>query len=140
MRHLGLLAVYCLEVGKDGGLFEIPSPETGTTLRVIATTGAGWDHVSVSTPRRCPNWQELEKVKRLFFQDSETAMQLHVPPAEHINNHPYCLHLWRPRYVDIPRPPAYMVGSPGVEPEEARLQAIATGAANQWSQPDKVKL
>jgi len=69
-----------------------------------------WDHVSVSRANRCPNWPEMEHVKRLFFQDTETAMQLHVPAADHINNHPYCLHLWRPHGVEIPRPPAIFVG------------------------------
>jgi hypothetical protein len=75
-------------------------------------------------------------VKRLFFRDDETAMQLHVPASDHVNQHPYCLHLWRPQadeeiaaeraeweragepwpYGDlrspggIPRPPAVFVG------------------------------
>ena len=52
----------------------------------------------------------MEQVKRLFFRDDETAMQLHVQPADHINCHPHCLHLWRPHGVEIPRPPAFMVG------------------------------
>jgi hypothetical protein len=32
-----------------------------------------------------------------------------VPIVEHINCHPYCLHLWRPHNVEIPRPPSWMV-------------------------------
>lgn len=79
-------------------------------LRVIATTEGGWDHVSVSIANRCPTWDEMELVKRAFFFEHETAMQLHVPPSEHINIHPYCLHLWRPQNVAIPRPPSAMVG------------------------------
>lgn len=79
-------------------------------LRVIASSGEGWDHVSVSLPGRCPNWPEMEYVKRLFFKDSEAAMQLHVPPDDHINCHPNCLHLWRPLKGEIPRPPAILVG------------------------------
>lgn len=69
-------------------------------LRVIASDGAGWDHVSVSAPGRTPTWDEMERVKRLFFRDDETAMQLHVPPAEHVNLHAHCLHLWRPQTSD----------------------------------------
>jgi hypothetical protein len=42
-------------------------------------------------------------------------MELHVPIAEHINLHPNCLHLWRPQDVEIPRPPAYMVGPDAME-------------------------
>jgi hypothetical protein len=51
-------------------------------------------------------------MKRLFFREDETAMQLHVPATDHINCHPHCLHLWRPTEVEIPRPPAIMVGPP----------------------------
>lgn len=83
-------------------------------LRVIASRGLGWDHVSVSLSNRTPTWDEMEFVKRLFFERDEVAMQLHVPPREHVNNHPYCLHLWRPQAGEIPRPPADMVGVPGL--------------------------
>lgn len=79
-------------------------------LRVIASSGDGWDHVSVSLENRTPTWAEMERVKRLFFKEEETVMQLHVPPSDHINFHPYCLHLWRPQLVTIPRPPSYMIG------------------------------
>jgi len=65
----------------------------------------GWDHVSVSRTSRCPNWPEMEFVKRKFFEDNETAMQLHVAIADHINMHPYTLHLWRPHNAEIPMPP-----------------------------------
>jgi len=92
------------------GLFFVPSPIDGALLKVLATADGGWDHVSVSRPTRCPNWPEMEQVKRMFFRDDEVAMQLHVPVADHINHHPYCLHLWRPHWDSIPRPPASMVG------------------------------
>ena len=78
-------------------------------LHVIFSDGGGWDHVSVSHPQRCPRWEEMEAVKRRFFKHRETAMQLHVPPADHVNCHRYCLHLWRPQDFDIPRPPDWMV-------------------------------
>jgi len=53
----------------------------------------------------------MEQVAKMFFGDWETAMQLHVPRSDHVNCHPNCLHWWRPVHVNIPRPPAYMVGS-----------------------------
>lgn len=92
------------------GVFDIPFPRTGVVLLVIASSGDGWDHVSVSLPNRCPNWQEMEHVKRTFFRPDETAMQLHVPPSEHVNCAQTCLHLWRPLDREIPRPPAELVG------------------------------
>jgi hypothetical protein len=94
------------------GMFDLPCPRTGVTLVCLASAGGGWDHVSVSLPNRCPNWLEMDHVKRAFFENHETAMQLHVPVADHINEHPYCLHLWRPNDGrEIPRPPASFVMS-----------------------------
>lgn len=92
------------------GAFLIPSPIDGGALKVIASDQGEWDHVSVSRVNRCPNWPEMEFVKRTFFRDNETAMQLHVPPEDHVNVHPHCLHLWRPQGREIPRPPGWFVG------------------------------
>jgi len=112
------------------GAFQLKSPCDGKPLTIIATDGLGWDHVSVSRTNRCPNWQEMEFVKRRFFYDHETAMQLHVPLAEHIDNHPYCLHLWSPQDVAIPRPPGKLVGAIGV----------SSAAAGQMSRAALAKL
>lgn len=83
----------------------------GEELHVIAASGMGWDHVSVSTATRCPTWAEMELVARIFFKDNEVAMQLHVPRADHINNHPFVLHWWRPlsKLKKIPLPPKVFV-------------------------------
>lgn len=91
-----------------GGCFKLSSAN-GVILSCMAAAGEGWDHVSVSTPLRCPTWAEMEQVKRAFFHPGETAMQLHVPPSAHISVHPYCLHLWRPHATPIPMPPTWMV-------------------------------
>ena len=114
LRILAGMAIYHPTLGwplGDGtaGAYRVPHHASGVTLTVIASSSDGWDHVSVSLPNRCPNWQEMEYVKRMFFRDAETAMQLHVPPSDHISVHPYCLHLWRPHNVEIPRPPKSMV-------------------------------
>lgn len=106
----GAMAFYGFAGDHETGMFRIPSPIDKATLLVIASVGMGWDHVSVSRQNRCPNWPEMEHIKRLFFKDDETAMQLHVPPSDHISIHPNCLHLWRPLDVAIPRPPSIMVG------------------------------
>lgn len=101
--------------GDPYGAFLIPGP-CATELKVIVSGPEAppysWEHVSVSTRNRCPNWAEMEFVKDLFFREDECAMQLHVPRAEHISFHPYCLHLWRPTHCEIPRPPNELVGAP----------------------------
>jgi hypothetical protein len=83
----------------------------GNVLRVIAASGGGWDHVSVSLRDRCPTWEEMEVVAHAFFKDDEVAMQLHLPAADHINHHPFTLHWWRPtsKLRKIPMPPKKMV-------------------------------
>lgn len=109
--------------GSTEGVFAIPSPTGGGKLRIIASAALGWDHVSVSLPNRCPVWPEMSRVKDLFFHDDETAMQLHVPASDHVNNHPYCLHLWHPHQVEIPRPPALMVGIRDLSPADVRAMS-----------------
>jgi hypothetical protein len=89
--------------GSGAGAFQLKH------LHVIVSTGKGWDHVSVSCENRTPSWEEMDYIKKLFFKDNETAMQLHVPVSDHINVHPFCLHLWRPHLKKIPRPPENMV-------------------------------
>jgi len=118
MRDLRLLDAHRVQInglsaGDDReGAFQIPSPIDRGTLRIIASADLGWDHVSVSRQNRPPNWTEMSFVKRLFFKEGETAMQLHVPVEDHVNCHPNCLHLWRPHDQEIPRPPSIMVGAP----------------------------
>lgn len=92
----------------NDGMYFVPC--RGVMLTVIASDGEGWDHVSVSTRTRCPTYDEMEFIRGLFFRDDETVMQLHVPRSDHVNCHPYCLHLWRPQDAEIPRPPAIFVG------------------------------
>jgi hypothetical protein len=92
-----------------GGTFVIRYIPSGKDLRIIASNGDGWDHVSISLVNRTPTWAEMDFVKRLFFKDDEIAMQLHMPPKDHINCHPNCLHLWRPHQGAIPVPPSIMV-------------------------------
>lgn len=87
----------------------------GMELKIVASDGAvegseKWEHVSVSLRNRCPNWQEMCFVKDLFWGDDEVVMQLHPAKADYVNQHPYCLHLWKPAKQEIPLPPSIMVG------------------------------
>jgi hypothetical protein len=99
-----------VEEAAHGGAFLLPAiPPSKQRLKVVAANDAGWDHVSVSCPKRIPTWLEMEYVKRLFFNADETAMQLHLPPERHINIHDNVLHIWRPHDTEIPVPPAIFV-------------------------------
>ena len=39
----------------------------GDLLRVMASIGHGWEHVSVSLDHRCPSWAEMCLVKDISF-------------------------------------------------------------------------
>jgi len=94
------------------GLFHVMGP-CGAALTIIGSAGEPdipWEHVSVSIKHRPPNWQEMCWVKDQFWNDDECVMQLHPPKVDYVNNHPNCLHLWRPRDGNLPRPPAVLVG------------------------------
>ncbi len=92
------------------GAFLIPVPGQMTVLKVLASAGDGWDHISISVKgqQRTPTWAEMEIAKKAFFGDV-VAMQLHLPAKDHINCHPYTLHVWIPHGRDIPTPPDWMV-------------------------------
>ena len=101
---------------QDGanGKFYIQGP-CGAILMIVASDGQdpeaeGWEHVSVSIPNRCPNWTEMCFVKDLFWDEEECVVQFHPPKSEYVNNHPYCLHLWRDLTADVRLPPSHLVG------------------------------
>lgn len=96
------------EYGDPCGAFEVPYRDG--YLRIIASSELGWDHVSVSRYDRCPDWDDMARVKDLFWLPEETAIQIHPPESEYVNHHPNVLHLWRPHDVTIPLPPTWMIG------------------------------
>ncbi|WP_035687086.1 hypothetical protein [Bradyrhizobium sp. Cp5.3] len=104
------------------GLFYVQGP-CGCELKIIGLRRPRWEHVSVSTSRRCPNWEEMCFVKDLFWDEEECVMQLHPPHSEYVNNSRYCLHLWRPTDQEIPTPPPAFVGIVGLGPSEAAILA-----------------
>lgn len=76
-------------------------------LAAIASSGGGWDHVSVQLDHipGLPTWWEMDELKRFFFKPEEVAMQLHVAEKDHISNRHNVLHIWRPIGFPIPLPP-----------------------------------
>jgi hypothetical protein len=79
-------------------------------LNFIFSVAGGFEHLSVSTPTRCPTWEEMQFMKEVFWKDDEVCYQLHPAKENYINNHPYCLHIWRKIDQDPPLPPLGMVG------------------------------
>lgn len=69
----------------------------------------GWEHVSVSRRDRCPTWEEMCLVKRLFWEDEETVLQFHPPRSRYVNVSENCLHLWKQTGVEHPLPPNELI-------------------------------
>ncbi len=95
----------------------------GQTLRAIVSEGMGWEHVSVSRTDRCPTWPEMCQVKDLFWDEDDCVIQYHPPKSDYVNNHPYCLHLWRPIGIELPRPDSIFVGYAGMSAKDAKKMA-----------------
>lgn len=93
----------------NNGQFSIPGPMHEKLLAQVSD-GGGWEHVSVSTRRRIPTWDEMQFVKRLFWDDEETVIQYHPAQSRYVNTCGFCLHLWRPVGQMVPMPPIWMVG------------------------------
>ena len=99
------------EADGNNGAFFIPHPNPASSLvfKVLASDGMGWEHVSVSFPKRCPTWEEMCHIKGLFWDDVDCVVQFHPPGSQYVNRHQFCLHLWRPTGKQIETPPMWMV-------------------------------
>lgn len=97
-------------VGEDGGAGEIQYGHLKGS--VIWSFGGGWEHVSVAPYRHSytPSWEEMCRLKDMFFHEDEVVVQYHPAKSQYVNNMPNCLHLWRPINEAMPTPPSIMVG------------------------------
>lgn len=93
------------------GAFDIPlnSEETAFVIADNGFSSPDWEHVSVSLSYRCLSWEEMCKIKELFFEDDEVVIQIHPSKKDYVNIHKFCLHLWKSKEQNIPLPPSYLV-------------------------------
>jgi hypothetical protein len=104
--------------GGPYGSFRAVCPVSGATLVIVSSDGRDWaeeglpgrpwEHVSVSLRTRCPTWAEMCWVKDQFWTPYERAVQFHPARADHIDCHPFVLHIWRPADPEaacFPMPP-----------------------------------
>lgn len=113
------IAGYPWMPGTVNGWFVFNGP-LGRQLRAMASDEEGWDHVSVSlsppyNEKSAPTWEEMEWIKRQFFEPEECAYQLHPPLDQYEDGSTamrrtgrpmvHVLHLWRCQSVPVPMPP-----------------------------------
>jgi hypothetical protein len=94
----------------DGFAAYIIRPYKLGQFGIIASWGAGWEHVSASMKNRCPTWDEMCMVKDIFWGADECVIQYHPPKDEYVNLHPHCLHLWKKIGSEFETPPKKLVG------------------------------
>ena len=94
-----------LNHGIDGGNGEIYWPAQREPMFVVWSFGGGWDHVSVSYTKRTPTWNEMCRVKDMFWNEEETVVQYHPKKSEYKNLCETCLHLWRKQGEEPELPP-----------------------------------
>jgi hypothetical protein len=58
---------------------------------------------------RIPTWKEMAYVKDALWDDEDVVVQYHPRKSEYVNVHPHVLHLWHPRHLVLPTPPAILV-------------------------------
>ena len=72
-------------------------------------------------------------MKEVFWNDDEVCMQLHPKKEEYVNNHPFCLHIWKPIKQEIPIPPSIMVGiRKGHEEEDIKMIKELASQMTHW--------
>jgi len=116
--------LYDMEKGTDGFRGEIHIG--GWRGTVIFTTGCGWEHASVSpyAKRTVPSWDDMVRIKDIFWKDDESVIQVHPPKDMYVNNMPNCLHLWRCTYKDMILPPSVLVGIRNGQTKEEFLKEV----------------
>lgn len=77
--------------------------DAGTCSVLWCEDEYGWEHVSISPKKqtKIPTWQDMCQLKDIFFKDDEEALQLHPKKKEYVNVMDNCLHLWKPRGMEI---------------------------------------
>lgn len=103
--------IYGCNGDSGNGVFKIMVGQR--SFLCIASSGLGWDHVSVSPMNRkrtsCPTWEEMCEIKDTFFLPEECVIEYHPPKSNYVNLKETCLHLWRPTNEKIPMPPVEFV-------------------------------
>ena len=93
----------------DSGIATITLPSGFCGSVIWARDESGWEHVSVSSYRRnkMPSWDDMCRVKDVFFEAEEEAVQLHPRESEYVHSVgpkaaplENVLHIWRPKDGD----------------------------------------
>ena len=111
--NLKAAKIKVIQVSIDGGFAKMPSGRT-----IVWSYAGGWEHVSINDKHTTPTWDDMCRLKDMFWRDDETVIQYHPAKADYVNNLKHCLHLWKPieEYTGkLPIPDSILVGIKGLE-------------------------
>lgn len=86
--------------GPDGWRLDHQDTEQGLPVAsVIVSTapfdGVEWTHASMANAaRRVPTYEQMCLLHRAVWGDDGESYEVHPPLSDHVNLHPYALHLW----------------------------------------------
>ncbi len=94
---------------------------SGKWLNFIFSNQLGWEHLSISMPNKTPSWEQMCRMKDIFWNEDETCIEYHPAKSQYVNMHPHCLHIWKPVFNEdfineqesnenFPVPPHILVG------------------------------
>lgn len=99
-----------LELRSDGASFKCEKRKLSVIVsKAVERDGKEWIHLSIAHPKRMPDYEELCEVKDEFLGKDVEAYQKFVAKKDHVNIHPFCLHLWC--CVEGPQLPDFTRGS-----------------------------
>lgn len=84
------------QFGPDGWRLRHKHEDGSVIVSTANHEGAEWTHASMAYRDRVPTYDELVRLKRAVWGSGGWAMQVFPPEREHVNIHPYALHLWGP--------------------------------------------
>lgn len=93
-------------------------------LNFIFSYQLGWEHLSVSMPSKTPSWEQMCRMKAIFWNKDEACVEYHPKEEDYVNMHQHCLHIWRPTEEYLPTPPHILVGFKDKEEQEAFLKMV----------------
>lgn len=96
--------------------------ESDKKLNFIFSVQMGWEHLSVSMPNKTPSWEQMCRMKDIFWGEEECCVQYHPKKSEYVNCHPHCLHIWKRNDGEYLTPPSLLVGFKNEEEKKMAMQ------------------
>lgn len=80
-------------------------------VSAFAHDGHIWIHASISRRDRVPSYDDLCMLKNVVFGPNRICAQVFECEKNHVNIHPFCLHLWGPNMESVWPLPRFTEGT-----------------------------